>query len=321
MSKRALALPAPGVPYHRLGRTPRTRWWRTLLGLLFLAAAFAIFALVAIGAGLVVHDPGLERAHGSDFDQAWRVVLVAGTLAAALPAVRLTAFWIDGRPPGTLSSAVGRIRWRWLGTCLLLTVAIGVIATCLSLLGGVDVDAGGVDLGLVAAVALASAALVPFQAAAEEYVFRGYLAQALGAYLRGPWIPAVLCSLLFGLAHGTVTEQGIWLFVDRAGFGLVAAWLVIRTGGLEAAVGLHAGLNVVGFVLSAVDGSIGTYFSSDEPPAAPGEVLLDLGLVTVAALLMLRLARRRDLQTVWAPPPPPPPAPAPAPAERPLRLW
>jgi len=313
--KRPLAPPAPGSPYHRLARTSRTRWWRTLLALVCLAVALMITVGAAIGAALAVHDPGLDRAHGSDFDQTWRLATVVGGLAAMIPAIFLTARWIDRRPPGSLSSVVGRVRWRWLGTCLLVTTAIALLTTGLAVLVGLDgLNTAKADLGLIAGVALVSVVLVPFQAAAEEYLFRGYLAQALGAYPTGPWIPAILCSLLFGLAHGTVGDQGVWLFIDRAGFGLVAAWLVIRTGGLEAAIGLHAGFNAVGFVLTAVDGSLGTYFSSDEQPATADEALVYLILVALTALVLLRLARRRDLLTKWT-------RRAPVPAERPLRLW
>jgi uncharacterized protein len=314
MSRRALVLGGLGSPYHRLARTSRVHWWRTLLALVFLAVTFALIAGAAIAAGLAVHDPGFERPGGSDFDQAWRLVTLVAALAALIPAAFLTVRWIERRPAGSLSSVAGHLRWSWLGSCLLVASVIGVLTIGLAVLvGAQQFEAANFDLGLVACVALVSALLVPFQAAAEEYLFRGYLAQAFGAYLTGPWIPALICSLLFGLAHGTVADQGVWLFIDRAGFGLVAAWLVIRTGGLEAAIGLHAGLNMVGFVLSAADGSFATYFSADEQPAAPGAVLIDLTVVVLTALLMLRLAGCRGLQTVSTPPPAGP--------KRPLRLW
>lgn len=314
MSRRALVLGLPGSPYHRLAHTSRARWWRTLLALAFLVVTFAIIGGAAIAAGLAVHDPGFERAGGSDFDQAWRLVTMVAALAALIPAAFLTVRWIDRRPPGSLSSVTGRVRWRWLRTCLLVTGVIGVLTAALAVIvGAQEVEVAKIDLGLIGSVALVSAALVPFQAAAEEYLFRGYLAQAFGAYITGPWIPAVICSLLFGLAHGTIGDQGIWLFIDRVLFGLVAAWLVIRTGGLEAAIGLHAGLNAVAFVLSTADGSFETYFSSDEQCAALGVVLVDLTIVVLTALVMLRLARSRGLQTMSTPPLPRP--------DRPLRLW
>ena len=299
--------PAPGTPYHRLARSPRTRWWRTLLALAFLLLAAVAIGVAAYLVAVGIHDPDLERSGGSTFDQVWRLVVVAAALAAAIPAALLTARWCDRRAPGSVSSVAGHIRWRWLARCLLVSAATAVLAVGIWLLVAADdVRWPEVDLGLVAAVALAAVLVVPFQAAGEEYVFRGFLVQAAGAHFEGPWIPAVACSLLFALSHGTIGEQGFWLFVDRAAFGLIAAWLVIRTGGLEAAIGLHAGFNILYFVGSAVDGSFGEFFVAEEHATAL-DVLIDLGAVALAAWLLLRLAERRGVQRMWTEPAPPAP--------------
>ena len=299
--------PAPGTPYHRLARSPRTRWWRTLLALAFLLLAAVVTGVAAYLVAVAIHDPDLERSGGARFDQVWRLVVVSAAIAAAIPAALLAAHWCDRRSPGSVSSVAGHIRWRWLARCLLMSAATAVIAVTVWLLVAADdVRWSQVDLGLVAAVALAGVLVVPFQAAGEEYLFRGYLAQAVGAHVAGPWIPAVACSLLFALSHGTIGEQGIWLFVDRAAFGLIAAWLVVRTGGLEAAIGLHAGFNILYFVGSAVDGSFGEFFVAEQHATAV-EVLIDLGAVALAAWLLLRLAKRRGMQRTWTEPAPPPP--------------
>ena len=55
-----------------------------------------------------------------------------------------------------------------------------------------------------------------------------------------------LTALLFALAHGL---QNFPLFFDRFMFGLIAAWLVIRTGGLEAGIALHVLNNFLAFGL------------------------------------------------------------------------
>ncbi|CAO0837216.1 CPBP family intramembrane metalloprotease OS=Streptomyces microflavus OX=1919 GN=G3I39_06970 PE=4 SV=1 [Streptomyces microflavus] len=91
-------------------------------------------------------------------------------------------------------------------------------------------------------------ALVPFQAAAEEYVFRGWLVQVIGRAVRSPWPAVVLASLLFALAHGFGELSGFVLLLYSA---LWWGWLVIRTGGLEAVITLHAANNLLAFGLAA----------------------------------------------------------------------
>ena len=50
--------------------------------------------------------------------------------------------------------------------------------------------------------------------------------------------------MLFALAHGT---QNFPLFFDRLAFGLMAGWLVILVGGLEAGIALHILNNLLAF--------------------------------------------------------------------------
>ena len=75
----------------------------------------------------------------------------------------------------------------------------------------------------------------------------------------------VVSSVVFALLHGT---QNLPLFVDRLAFGLLAAVLVWRTGGLEAGIAAHvinnvfaysvAGLTTSVAALKAIKGSAGS---------------------------------------------------------------
>lgn len=94
--------------------------------------------------------------------------------------------------------------------------------------------------------------LLPVQAAAEELFFRGYLTQGFGR-VWGPlaawWIPGVL----FGLLHGFNPEIGAYglalTLPVYIGMGLILGWVTIRTGGLEAALGMHLANNLYGTLL------------------------------------------------------------------------
>jgi membrane protease YdiL (CAAX protease family) len=76
----------------------------------------------------------------------------------------------------------------------------------------------------------------PLQAAGEEYLFRGYMLTAFGSLFNSKWVAIGLTATIFALAHGL---QNAPLFFDRLAFGLIAGWLVTRTGGLEAGIALH----------------------------------------------------------------------------------
>ncbi|MFY1669332.1 CPBP family intramembrane glutamic endopeptidase [Plantactinospora sp. WMMB334] len=315
--------PPSGTPYHRLARTDRHRWWRPLLGsLLVLGGTLVVLCLLA-GVGTAIAALA-GRPVGPDGVPALgtlgELALTLAMIAAALPFVLLAARWVQARPAGTVSSVLGRLRWRWLGICLLVAVPtvlllLGGSLGLLALTGGMDEggtgDGGTVGgwpgwAGFLGALALLLL-LAPLQAAAEEYVFRGWLMQVVGAYLRTPWPAIALQAVLFSAAHGWGTR---WGFAELAFVGGLLGWLSIRTGGLEAAVGLHVVNNLIALGGAA---ALGELAAEETAADAPWEMLVVSVLVHLGyAVVVLGLARRRRLPTA-APEPTPPEPTAPAP--------
>ena len=74
-----------------------------------------------------------------------------------------------------------------------------------------------------------------FQAAGEEYFFRGYLLQAVGALVRSSVVAILVTTVLFTMAHGIWPWESPALFLDRFAFGLVAGLLVVHrwSGGVD----------------------------------------------------------------------------------------
>ena len=103
---------------------------------------------------------------------------------------------------------------------------------------------------------LVIALLTPFQAAGEEYLFRGYLTQAVGGMFHSAWFAVLVPAFLFGLAHGL--GQSVPVFFDRFAFGIVAGILVIRTGGLEAGIAMHVLNNFLAYGAALAFGSMAT---------------------------------------------------------------
>ncbi|MFJ5260824.1 lysostaphin resistance A-like protein [Streptomyces sp. NPDC088387] len=300
----APALPTEQLPYHRMARfSTRHRWWRSVLGTGFLAVGCVFAAVVVYGVFEVL---GVVRGYPTTPDGTVEFGPVSGTaadllaIASALPVVLLAVLWIGRRPAGTVSSVTGGLRWRWLGWCVLAALLVLAVTTVVLVLLPVDDGpparwAGWEVFGPALAMLVV---LVPLQAAAEEYVFRGWLLQAVGGLLRSPWWALVPQAVLFAAAHGWGTP---WGFADLLVFAMVAGWLTVRTGGLEAAIGLHAVNNLLAFGVSAavVDG-----LTTDETAAdAPWQlVAVDLTGVALYAVAVLWLARRRTpTRTVPAP--------------------
>ena len=99
----------------------------------------------------------------------------------------------------------------------------------------------------VLTLALISLSLIPFQAAFEEILFRGYLMQGFTAMLRNRWFPLIMTSLLFALMHGLnpeVKEYGFMTMMPQyVLFALIFGIITILDDGVEAAIGAHTANN------------------------------------------------------------------------------
>lgn len=204
-------------------------------------------------------------------------------LAMLIPATRLAARAF-GRDPGALSSATGRLRWGLVRRCGV--VALGVVVASFVVVGAAELaldgwSAASDGLAWQGASGFVPAALVvlllfPLQAAGEEYLFRGTLVQAIGTFTPRRWVAIAITSAAFGAIH-MYSAQGT---VSVLAFGAVAAWLTLRTGGLEAAIGLHVVNNVVSLVLRAAFLDPSTLLAE---PASPSWVLAAIDVATTLA--------------------------------------
>ncbi|MBL7260008.1 CPBP family intramembrane glutamic endopeptidase [Paractinoplanes lichenicola] len=295
--------------YHRLARTPAHRWWRPVLGTLFIlaAAAFVMVAgylvvtLAALLAGRPENPEGLPS-FGEHADLAIAFLMIA----VLLPLSLLAARWIQRRPAGTLSSVTGRLRWRF----LLKLLPVALIAIVVLIAGGVGLSmlTGGADdaglddqlagWGPFALSMLLLLVVVPPQAAAEEYFTRGWLLQATGVWFRGPWVPIAFQALVFAAAHGWGTP---WGFADLFLFGAVAGWLTVRTGGLEAAIALHVMNNLVSAGVAAAYGQLTITETAADMPWQMAAV--DVVVLTAYAIVVVQLAPKTPEPVVLAQPP------------------
>jgi membrane protease YdiL (CAAX protease family) len=248
-----------GLPYHRIQEAGRPGVWRPLTGiaLMFLgfalfgaAVASAVFALVYAVTGQGAVD--ISRLADLDHPTPAGLAFLNVALATFIPLAMIGSRFLHGIPPRWLASVRPRIRWRLQLACLGVSV-VALVATLIvgSVVPGQDGDVSTHANAFTTTTfdyLLVIVLLTPFQAAGEEYLFRGYLTQAFGGMFRSAWVAVLLPAFLFGLAHGL--GQSVPVFFDRFAFGIVAGILVIRTGGLEAGIAMHVLNNFLAYGLA-----------------------------------------------------------------------
>jgi membrane protease YdiL (CAAX protease family) len=301
-------------PFLHVMRSRTWGWWRPLLGILFLAAVYAVASILSTLVVFVALLPtgttwigGLSEEDLGDP----RVLLVTNaSLMIAIPVVWLVWITVHQMRIGWSASVLGRLRFR-----LFLPWTLAAVAT----LGLVIVASFGVDAAfgarfsgptadfgwLVVVVVLTT----PVQSAAEEYVFRGYLSQAVAGWFRaeraGAVVAALVTATLFSLAHVPPDWPTFWA---RFLVGVACSAVVRLTGGLEASISLHAVNNVLVFLLGGLAGESGVSSSTDEWLSA---LLTGVGLLAYVWVVRLLLPRvRPETRTAAQDLRPLPPAPA-----------
>jgi uncharacterized protein len=289
--------PPPGTPPHDVPRpflqVMRSRdwaWWRPVLGLLLFAVVYTVAVLVIVLPVVVAHVvPGLAM---DDLADPAVLLVTNATLIVAIPWVWLAWVAAHGMRMGWSASVVAHLRRRLVVPFVLRALPTLGVGLAVSVLLGWLVDPGSVsgpvrNVGWLVPVVLLT---TPLQSAAEEYFFRGYLSQAIAGWIRSPRVGAVVAAVvsaaLFSAAHA---PGDLPTFLDRFGFGLAASATVSLTGGLEAAIVLHAVNNVLVFLLA---GFLGQGLT-DDSASGPGLVFLAIDLLSMAGYVWL-VARARD---------------------------
>ncbi|MFF8817467.1 CPBP family intramembrane glutamic endopeptidase [Leucobacter sp. NPDC015123] len=311
------------LEYHRLYRgAPRYAWWKPLVVLVLAASiyfAMNIAYSLALMPLLLAFDPDyvndalfMQIAPILDTQHPLSILLNLGTVALMIPAVLLAMLALGVRPVGRVWSVAGRIRWGLLWRTTAAAVLGVIVMNGVGILFGLAIESfvanptaepiAAEAPEFNATAALISFALVlllvPFQAAAEEVVFRGLFLQVLGSWMRSPWLAIGLSTFAFAAMH----IYDIWGLLAVGLMGLTAAWLTWKTGGLEAAIAIHIINNIAafGFMSAGLSGSTGQVESSGGIESVIGEIA---GLALFAWLVVRIFKKhgygRERIDRVW----------------------
>jgi membrane protease YdiL (CAAX protease family) len=292
--------PPPGTPPHDVPRpflqamrSRDWRWWRPLLGLLLFGVVFSVADVVVVLVAVVTRvSPDLALENLID---PVTLLVTNLTLIVGIPTVWLAWAVAHGMAPGWSSSVLARMRWRLFAPLTWRALATLGVGVALTVVIGIAVEPDDVS-GPVSGygwLLLVVVFTTPLQSAAEEYVFRGYLSQAIAGWIRAPRAGAILAALitatLFSLAH---VPPDFLTFFDRFAFGLAASAVVWLTGGLEGAIVLHAVNNVLVFLLA---GALGEAVATDDA-SGPALLVVALDVLAMAGYVALVARGRTTLQ-------------------------
>ncbi|MDF9716960.1 CPBP family intramembrane metalloprotease [Nocardioides sp. ChNu-153] len=303
LSAEEFAAAYPPLEYHRLHRAGDRGWWRPVVGVVVAAVSMVLvlsmvtLALFALGLAVVGADvgDGVDQMLSLDTVTPLSLAYLLSTLALLTPVVWLVTRYLHGLRPGWTTSVAPRMRWGYFLACAGLSVVALVASLVVSVLVSA-LDPGAVpegsEVGSLNAFTETTRnflfvvlLVTPFQAAGEEYLFRGYVTQVAGGIFSSPRVATavaiVVPAVLFALAHGAQSPP---VFFDRLAFGVMAGYLVIRTGGLEASIAMHVMNNWFAFGLALAVGDM------DEVLTPSGGSWLTLPVTLTQTLVYLALA-------------------------------
>jgi uncharacterized protein len=295
--------PRPGVTYPEVlvvEDASIPAWRRIMLGiggpLLGLATYMIVAPLLAFAIIRAFYalagspgDVGQYAALAATFGLPAGMVATHLALASLIPISFALVVFVHRFHPRWLTSVQPGFRWRYAvvtgGASLVVFGGIWVLSR---LQEQWVVNPEPAFWGYVAAIVLTS----PLQAAAEEYFFRGYLMQAIHTTApNSPWFALVGSAAVFAVLHSGNPQALLYAFA----FGLLAGWLAMRTGGLEAGIALHVVNNLLTFGYAAVSGTMVSTFTVRE--ATWASLVWALVGFAACAAVAIWIARRMRLAT------------------------
>lgn len=249
---------ASELPYHRLSHVnPRARWFTPVLeglliaGIYFVLLLIVSFALLAFAVMLrVPYDylTDLQRIYANVFKTPLVFIALLITIIPVIPAIFIARLITNFKPLGLIHSIAGRMRWSYLGVFL----GFGFLIFGLYYVGFATLDGSlttqnsvhPLNSGMFWLYIVLILLIVPFQCYAEELLFRGYLMQTVGRWLKNPVWAIIIPAPIFMVLHG----YGLWGLLSVLTMALIAGFLCWYTGGLEAGIGLHIANNVSIFI-------------------------------------------------------------------------
>ena len=275
--------------FHDYITFPRTfknyKWYKPLIIIVIAVVLFSIFQIVmtVLFKGIYgeavftqVIGGGYETLNTSDVSVYYSYL----SLAIFIPILYIASKIVRDRPFSSYSSSRGGWNWKIYFKCLLIPLTLYIVFLLISSLMGNE-KGGNSQVSLMAMVI--SLILIPVQCIAEEHVFRGFLMQTLGSWLKNPLLAIIIQAIIFAAVHSYN-----YLGVISVGItGIMFGWLSWRTNGLEAASAIHSINNMVSFYTVALG------FASISSTLSYIDFITDILLTSISVIAVYYIGSKR----------------------------
>ncbi len=293
----------------------KNAFWRYFLGVVipFLAANFigALPLIAVIIVNSLDGTPVPQKGGMPDFE-AMGIDLNVGFLLNVVPflmgllAIILLIKPLHNRKFGTVVNGGNKFRWGRMLFAALVWAAISALYMIYALRndpGNFRINNTSNSLIILAVLAIT---LIPFQAAFEEILFRGYLMQGFAFWARNRWVPILFTSVLFGLMHGLNPEVQRYGFLTMMPqyifFGLVFAVVTMFDDGIELAIGAHAANNIfLSILITHDDMALQTPALYEQIQIHPWKEFGGLAIQSLIFIVILAIVFRwKDIRKLFA---------------------
>ena len=296
------ALPEVPRPYQQMLRGPRYRWWKPLLCLLLvILLAFSMMALALVPVLIAGWITGTDLITTMDITNLGPIgfIYLNLSLIALIPASGLSIWIVHGIRPKFLSSVAGGIRWRWLLRCIAVILPLWAVYIGLAALVTPFTSPRPTQWVALLIIVLL---LTPLQAAGEEYFFRGWIMQNVGAWFSRPIVGLVVSLVVSAVTFSTLhLSRDPWVLGGIACLAVASGLAAWRTGGLEAGIAMHAVNNMLVITVIVLSGNWSQAFIQTETTRTPAALLLAGAVYGIALALILWQAKRAGVQPYYQP--------------------
>ena len=238
-------------------------WWLYLAGLVLIVIAVILGQIphtVALIAKALQSGLELEELDPNKMMQLLEsnlnLFLMLLSFAVGLLGLFIVVKYLHKQSIKSLTTSRSKIDWKRFWFAFLFWGFISVIMIMIDYQSSTENYVFNFELKPFLILVAIAVVLVPLQTSFEEYLFRGYLMQGIGAICKNKWVPLIVTSVLFGMLHianPEIDKLGYILLVHYIGTGFFLGIITLMDEGLELALGFHAANNLFTALLVTAD--------------------------------------------------------------------